>query len=253
MKLTNALITSALIAANALAFFWGRYHTLTPIIYVSGLAFASTVYVWAATRMETRDLTVLTATSVILAFIDEYAHTTAEAFTYFDRMKPSLLTVFGWGLFIPAILTVAQLLHEKLPMERLGSGTPRTAPAMISILLLIACAWKQGYLPVFSLTLAQVYVLLGVASLYYTSRHPHGWNAWVMATSLVISALMESIGAMEGMWTFRFNEALPLFMVFTWALRTWTILAFSSLLGVELPKKKQETTTKRYNRSRIPE
>ena len=233
MKHSNALIMLALIAANMLAFFWGGYHTLTPILYASGLALASAVYIWAAMRMETRDLTVLTATSVALAFIDEYAHTTAETFTYFDRMKPSPLTVFGWGLFIPAILTIAQLLHEKLPLKTLGSGTPKTAPAIITIVLLIACAWTQGYLPVLSLTLAQVYALLGVASLYYTSRNPHGWNAWVMATSLIISTLMESIGAMEGMWTFRFNEPLPLFMVFTWALRTWTVLAASSLLGVD--------------------
>ena len=123
MKLTNALIVLALIAANALAFLWGGYHTLTPILYVAGLAIASAIYIWTATRMETKDLTVLTGISVILAFIDEYAHTTAEAFTYFDHMKPSPLTVFGWGLFIPAILTVAQLLHEKLPMERLGSSS----------------------------------------------------------------------------------------------------------------------------------
>jgi len=236
MKLTNALIVSALIAANVLAFLWGGYHTLTPILYVAGLALASAVYIWTATRMETRDLTVLTGISVALAFIDEYAHTTSEAFTYFDNMMPSPLTVFGWGLLIPAILTIAQLLHQKFPMEKLGRGIPKTAPASLSIVLLIACAWTQGYLPVLSLTLAQVYVLLGVASLYYTNRHPLGWNAWVMATSLIISALMESIGAMEGMWTFRFNEPLPLFMVFTWALRTWTILAFSSRLGVELPK-----------------
>jgi hypothetical protein len=153
-------------------------------------------------------------------------------------MKPSPLTVFGWGLFIPGILTVAQLLHEKLPMERLGSSTPRTAPAIISIVLLIACVWTQGYLPILSLTLAQVYVLLGVASLYYTNWYPLGWNVWVMVASLMISALMESIGAMEGMWSFRFNEPLQFFLVFTWTLRTWTILAFSSLLGVKLPKRR---------------
>jgi hypothetical protein len=234
MKLTNALIVSALIAANVIAFLWGGYHTLTPILYVAGLALASATYIWTAMRMETRDLAVLTVTSIALAFIDEYAHTTSEAFTYFDRMMPSPLTVLGWGLFIPAILTIAQLLHEKFPMESLGRGIPKTAPASLSIVLLIALAWTQGYLPVLSLTLAQVYVVLGVASLYYTSRHPLGWNAWVMATSLIISALMEYIGAMEGMWTFLFSEPLPLFMVFTWALRTWTILAFSSSLGVEL-------------------
>jgi hypothetical protein len=236
MKLTNALIVSALIAANVLAFLWGGYHTLTPILYVTGLALASAVYIWTATKMETRNLAALTGISVALALIDEYAHTTAGAFAFYDGMKPSPLTVFGWGLFIPAILTVAQLLHEKLPLEKLGRDIPKTAPASLSIVLLIACAWTQGYIPVISLTLAQVYVLLGVASLYYTSRNPLGWNAWVMATSLAISALMESIGAMEGMWTYRFNEPLPLFMVFTWTLRTWTILAFSSLLGIDQRK-----------------
>jgi hypothetical protein len=234
MKLTNALIASAMIAANVLAFLWGGYHTLAPILFIYGLALASAIYIWMATRMETRSLAVLTTTSIALAYIDEYAHTTAGAFTYYDSMKPSPLAVLGWGLLIPAILTVARLLHEKLPMEKRGRGIPKTALTSLSIVLLIACAWTQGYLPILNLTLAQVYALLGVASLYYTSRHPPGWNVWVMAASLVVSALMESIGTMEGMWTFRFNEPLPLFIAFTWALRTWTVLAFSSLLGVEM-------------------
>ena len=236
MRLANTLIASAMIAANALAFLWGGYHALTPILYVAGLALASTVYIWAAARMEARGLAVLTAASVALACIDEYAHTTAEAFAYFDHMEPSPLAVFGWGLFIPAILTVARILNDKFPMERLGRGTPGTAPAIVSIVLLIACVWAQGYLPVFTLTLAMVYALLVVASLYYTSRNPPGWNAWAMAAALFVSALMETIGAMEGMWTFRFDEPLPLFMVFTWALRAWTVLALSSLLGVKLSK-----------------
>ena len=236
MRLTNALIASAVIASNALAFLWGGYHALTPILYVAGLALASTVYVWTATRMEARDLAVLTAASVALAYVDEYAHTAAGAFTYFDHLEPSPLAVLGWGLFIPATLTVAQILHERFPMERLGGGTPGTAPAVASIVLLIACAWAQGYLPVFTLTLAMVYALLGVASLYYTGLNPPGWNAWAMAAALFFSALMETIGATEGVWAFRFNEPLPLFMVFTWALRAWTVLALSSLLGVKLPK-----------------
>ena len=238
MKISNVFIMLALIAANVFAFFWGGYHTLAPILYVSGFVFISAICVWAALRMETRDLIVLMTVTIVFAFIDEYAHTMADAFTYFDLMKPSPLTVFGWGLFIPGILTIARLLHEKLPLESFIKDIPRIAPVVSSIVLLIVCAWTQGYLPVFGLTLVLVYVLLGVASLYYTNGHPLGWNVWVMVTSLIISALMESIGAMEGMWSFRFNEPLPLFMVFTWTLRTWTVLAFSSLLGVKLSKKR---------------
>ena len=242
MKISNVFVVLTLIAANVFAFFWGGYQALAPILYVSGFVLVSAICVWAVLRMETRDLIVLIAVTIFLAFIDEYSHTMADAFAYFDLMKPSPLTVFGWGPFILAILTVAQLLHERLPLESFIRGIPRTAPVASSIVLLIVCAWAQGYLPIFSLTLAQVYVLLCVASLYYANKHPLDWNVWMMVASLTISALMESIGAMEGMWSFRFSEPLPLFLVFTWTLRTWTILAFSSLLGVELPKQTQDQT-----------
>ncbi len=229
------MIIFGLLSATVIAFFWGGYHTLVPVLFILGLIAVSTICAWAALSMETRDLVVLTVVSLTTAVIDEYAHTSAGAFTYFDGMTPSLLTVFGWGLFILGILTVAQFLYEKIPLEAMDSDTLRSVPALISMALLIACAWIQGYFPVFTVLLVLVYTVLGLASLYYTSLHPLGWNAWVMAVGLAVGALMEFLGAMEGLWVYHFGEPLPLFMAFTWVLRTWTILAVSSLLDVEFP------------------
>lgn len=237
MKLSNTTIYVAMITANIFALYWGGYHTLMPILYISGLALTSVIYGWMSLRMKTRDLMVLTSISIIVAFIDEYSHTVAEAFTYFDRMQPSPLTVFGWGLFIPVILTLAQHLYEKISLEKLLNNIPRIAPAIISILMLIICFWTQNYFFILlQFPIALVYIFLVVSSLFYTSQQKSGWNTLVMIISLVTSALMEFIGAMEGMWTFHFNEPLQFFLLFTWTLRTWTILAIASILGVELHK-----------------
>jgi uncharacterized membrane protein len=85
----------------------------------------------------------------------------------------------------------------------------------------------QGYLGVIGLLLAVVYLLMGFTSVYYTSLHPLGWNVSVMVSSVAIGAVMEFMGATEGMWSFYFLEPIPPFMAFTWSLRTWTILLVS--------------------------
>jgi len=81
--------------------------------------------------------------------------------------------------------------------------------------------------------LVSVYILLFTSSLYYSHRYPLGWNFWVMVTSLILSTLMEYMGGIEGLWVYQNNEPMAFFIAFTWTLRTWTILAASSLLGVE--------------------
>ncbi len=233
MNFKNLLIILALLSGTVIAFLWGGYHTLTPVLFILGFIAVTAICAWAAIRMETRDFVVVTVVSLATAVVDEYAHTSAGAFTCFDGVTPSPLTVFGWGLFIMGNLTISQFLHEKIPLETLDSGALRVAPALISMALLIACAWIQGYFPVFTVLLVLVYIVHGVASLYYSYLHPLGWNVWVMAVSLVVGALMEFLGAMEGLWVYRFGEPLPLFMAFTWTLRTWTILAVSSLFDVD--------------------
>jgi hypothetical protein len=99
--------------------------------------------------------------------------------------------------------------------------------------MLIDSAWIQGYLPFFGLTLASVYILLFTASLYYSHKHPLGWNFWVMVTSIILSAFMEYLGGIEGLWVYQGNEPMAFFIAFTWTLRTWSILAVSSLFGAK--------------------
>jgi hypothetical protein len=226
-----------LISATIASFFWGGYHTLMPIMFLSGLVFTSAIYLWSSLYMETRKLVTLTIVSMLISLLDEFAHTSSGTFTYFDEMTPSPLTVFGWGILALNIIAISQFIFQRAPLVDLDGSISRILLVLISILLLIVSVITQGYLRFFDSFLIIFYAFLSLASLYYSYIHQFGWNMWVMITSLIISAIMEYIGGVEGLWVYYFNEPMAIFIIFTWTLRIFTILAVSSLLGVEIQEK----------------
>jgi len=230
----NLMIVFALICATTVSFFWGGYQTLTPLLFLSGLFFVSVICLWSSSYMETRSLVTLSVVAMVLAFVDEYAHTSSGAFSYFDGMTPSLLAVFGWSLFVLGIVASAQFLYHRKPLGSLDGSASRSLLVLIPFFLLIVCAWAQGYLRFFNLLLVSVYIFLFTASLYYSYSHQFGWCMWVVISSLIFSATMEYLGGIEGLWVYQYNEPTAFFIVFTWTLRVLTILAASSLLGVEI-------------------
>lgn len=227
----NVLIVYLLFATTLVAFFWGGYHDLRPTLFLAGLFASSVVSVWGSMMRGPRSLIVLMGVTLVTGLVDEYAHTRAGAFAYFDGLEPSPLTVFGWSLFVLNILTVARFIEKIVPLKDGGGRLSRAAPCLVSIALLVLSMYFQGYIPVMSPLLVVVYALMGAASLYYSSLNRLSWNFSVMTSAIAIGVSMEFIGAMEGMWSFRFMEPLSLFMAFTWSLRTWTILSVSRLLG----------------------
>jgi hypothetical protein len=230
----NLLIIVALISATTAAFFWGGYHTLMPFMFLSGLVLASAISLWSSLYLETRSLVTITTVTLALSAIDEYAHSSSGAFSYFDGMAPSPLTVFGWGLLVLGILAIARFLDQKLPMDRQDTNVTRILLVLTPALLLIASSWAQGYLRFFSPLLVSVYIIQFSASLHYSYSHRFSWSIWVAASSLIFSALMEYLGGVEGLWVYQSNAPMAAFIVFTWVLRVMTILEVTSLLGVEI-------------------
>jgi hypothetical protein len=205
-----------------------------PFMFISGLVFSSAVYLWSSLYMETRKLVTLTIVTIVISLFDEFAHTSSGAFSYFDGMTPSPLTVFGWGILALSIIAIAQLLYQRAPLEELDGKIVRSLLVMMSIFLLIVSVLTQGYLRFFDPLLIFVYFFLSIASLYYSYIHKFGWSAWVMITSLIIGTIMEYLGGVEGLWVYQSNEPMAVFIVFTWTLRILTILAVSTLFGVEI-------------------
>ena len=234
MNNKKPLIVFVLICATVASFFWGGYHALMPWLFLSGLSIVSVICLWSSSYIDTRSLVTLTIASMVLAAVDEYAHTSSGAFRYFDGMTPSPLAVFGWSLFVLGIVATAKFLHQRIPLGSLDGSASRVILPLIPFFLVIVLAWAQGYLRFFDPLLISVYFCLFAASLYYSRLHQYGWCIWVVISSLIFSAIMEYLGGIEGLWVYQFDEPMALFIVFTWALRVLTILAVSSFFGVEI-------------------
>ncbi len=237
MNAKNLFVVGWVITAITAAFLILEYYTLAPYIFIVGLAGAAFVGLWRANRMKTHDLVILVVISIIVAFFDEFAHTSSGVLTYFDLNIPSLLTVMGWSLFILVIITVTEYISRTPLMKQLNKFDKpefKILPALIAIIATIILIWAQGYLGVFDPFLTGVYVTLGLVSLYYSQLRSVGWNLSILISSVLIGGAMEFLGGIEGMWWYFYLEPMAWFMVFTWALRTWTILTCCSFLGVKL-------------------
>lgn len=243
MNPKNLFIVGWIITAIAASFLILEYYTLSPIFFLIGLAGAAFIGLWRANRMKTRDLVFLVGFSIIIALLDEFAHTSSGILIYFDLNTPSLLTVMGWPLFILVILTVSEYLSRTTVLRQLDKmegkwhGTSlvvfmRAFPAILAIIMIVGVAYAQGYLSLFSPLLAATYVALGLISLYYTQLRSGGWNLSILISSVAIGGAMELLGGLEGLWWYFYLEPMAWFMMFTWALRTWAILTCCHLVGV---------------------
>jgi UDP-2,3-diacylglucosamine pyrophosphatase LpxH len=229
----NLFLILALVAANIIAFFWGGYHTLTPIFYVGGFLAICVISAWASNRWQSKDLAVLALSATLLSFVDEYAHTSIGTLTYFDRAVPSLLTVFGWSVFMIFLVAASRFIANIRWLQLEDREKLRIFPVVVTLVLILAVVILQGFLNIFGWVIVLVYLLLFAASFYYTAHHSLKWNLLLMVMSLVFGFCMEYVGGMEGLWAFRFQNPVSLLILFSWPLRVWAVNALCYIVGVD--------------------
>lgn len=237
MDVKKLVLLSLLYLANIWAFFFGGYYVLRPWFFVIGLVLASAVCFLASLDLSSDEFAILTLVTILTALLDEYVHTQHGIFNYYDGLKPSPLTVFGWGVFIISILKVSSVLYNKWGYRIDSLSIPSFWPSVAKVLSLFFAALITGYIPVFTLIFYALYVVMIACSILYTSGSALGWNVAVIVSSIIIGGVMEGMGAREGVWSFYFGEPIALFMTFTWSLRVHTILIVSKILGYDLQQK----------------
>lgn len=237
INMKNLFVISVVVLANFISFFIGGYHTLLPTFFLVGLIGTSVIGAWVANGIGTMDLVIFIIIATIVAAIDEYAHTSVGTLTYFDNGVPSLLTVFGWSLFIMLLVTLSKFLMRFRIFDIKDQRILRISPVIVSLILVSIVAVVQEYFISFDWLLFLVYVMLGSASLYYTYRNPLKWNILLMITSLLFGFLMEFMGRWEGLWTFRFMEPVSLLILFSWPLRIWTVNSFCLFFDVDFSRR----------------
>ena len=239
MNTKNLLIFLAVAVAMVWSFINGGYSALMPIFFLAGLVIAVCVGGWQVTRVTTTFLVLFLFFALGVAAVDEYAHTSAGTLVYFDHGIPSLLTVLGWGIFMPGILFIAGLLERKTAFVSLTTIIVRyryyrILPVIITCSLIAAMVLVQGYAGMITPLLLLVYLVLTVCAGYYAYRQPLTWILSLFIASVVVGGIMESGGAWEGLWYFHFNEPISLFILFSWPLRIWTVLGLCLLFGSDI-------------------
>jgi UDP-2,3-diacylglucosamine pyrophosphatase LpxH len=227
------MVILVLILANVFAIFWGKYYTLTPILFYAGLAAICAISAWVSIEWQTKNLVVIAVSATLLSFIDEYAHTSVGTLAYFDGYVPSLLTVFGWSIFMIFLVGATKFISNIRWLQVEDHNKLRTLPVVISLGLIITSIIVQGYLDIFNWVIILVYLLLFAASFYYTSVHQLKLNLLMMAISLAFGLSMEYVGGMEGLWTFRFQDPVSLLILFSWPLRLYAVNALCAVAGVD--------------------
>lgn len=228
----SGVVMIAVVIANLTSLLIGGYHTLVPVFYLIGLLGTAAFSTWATSGLSVRAVVTWVGATTFIAVVDEYVHTAVGTLTYFDQLMPSPLTVFGWSLFLTPVLTVAIYVKSYRIIDLTDRPLFRVTPAILALLLVVIAAGVHGYFTEFAWGLALLYVGLGLTSLYYTRAHSFKWNLSLMALSLAFGFLMEALGQLEGLWTFRFGEPVSLLILFSWPLRTWTSLTLCERLHV---------------------
>jgi UDP-2,3-diacylglucosamine pyrophosphatase LpxH len=229
----NLLVILILVVANVSAFILGGYYALTPIFFVIGFTAICLADVYASISWQTKNLIVLAVSAIVVSFVDEFAHTSAGTLTYYDHSTPSLLTVFGWSIFMIFLVAAAKFTTNIPGLQITDRTKLRTFPVFVCLILILAVSLTQDYLSVFNWVLVLLYLLLFAASFYYTSTHSLKWNILTMILSIGFGIVMEYLGGMEGLWTFRFQDPISLLILFSWPLRFWTVTALCYIVGVD--------------------
>lgn len=228
----NLVIILVLILANVFAIFWGKYYVLNPILFYVGLGTICVISAWMSLEWQTKNLVVLAVSATLLSFMDEYAHTSVGTLAYFDGGVPSLLTVFGWSIFMVFLVGATKFVANVPWLQVKDYKKLRTLPVVMSLALIVASILVQDYLGIFNWVIILVYLLLFGASFYYTHVHQFKLNLLMMAISLAFGLSMEYVGGMEGLWTFRFQDPVSFLILFSWPLRFYTVTALCTLAGV---------------------
>lgn len=247
MNKKNLALFSALCVAMIFAFIAGGYLALMPLFFIAGLFVAGIAGAWVAVKTSTRFMALFLFFATLIAVLDEYAHTSAGTLAYFDHGIPSLLTVFGWGIFLSGILCIACLVM-RLPAIACRTTFPekhritRILPALISSSLVATMVMVQGYVSLFTAVLFFIYVVLVTGACYYTYHQPLVWNFVLFIVSILFGGVMELFGSWDGLWRYNFHEPVSLFILFSWPLRVWTVLGLCHLCGSDIRQGPESAT-----------
>lgn len=230
----SIIMSIILVIGSILGFLAGGYAGQATTLYIliftgsMGLAF------WFAIRLPAGDLAALGLSSFILAVVVETTMSAAGLWSYISSNgMPLLYPYLAFSVLFLVIMFVARLLDTVL-MKIQKPAIPAILAVPVTVVIIFALMWAEGYTDLVNLPAVLVYVFLISLSLYYVFRSPTSYVLSLLIGALIMATAMEAAGAVSGLWSYPYSSIVPLFLPFSWILNAFAVHGICLLFGVDL-------------------
>ncbi len=245
---TNVFIL-LLLAEAALLGFWMDGYVRNSSFFDLNFLFAIVVSILAAVRMKTRNLLALILSSAAVMFV-------VERLISFDTgivletdiirggivdyansfAGPTLFVVTAWALLMVVVFGLSDLFRLWFSRLRIFDKLERWRPLPFAAAAAVFFIffYLEGYFGVVKREVLVLYSVLVLVGLFFSNRCSIDWNAALVFVSVAIVGYMELVGSLAGIWSYRFCEALPIFVTIAGAVYSGAILGVARLVGVDL-------------------
>lgn len=235
-KWTNLAIFSVLALLSIFGFVSGGYLAISSLEFTLGFLFALILAALFAMRMQTKHLVAISSTSILIAYLVERFAMLAGMWLwhYVEGAAPPLFAIFSMPIFMIVIIGLSHGLRRVFAYVDLSGRRFRIAPFVLILFAFAAFLWFEGYLAIATPEIIAIYAAFALLGLFYNNRQTLDWNLAFATVATALGGTMELLGTSAGLWSFAFDEGMPVFIIFAWALNGWAVCGIAQIFGADL-------------------
>ena len=233
-KRTNLAIFSVLALLSIFGFVSGGYLAISSLEFALGFLFALILAALFAMRMQTKHFVAVSSASILIAYLVERFAVLAGMWHYVDGAAPPLFALFSMPIFMIVIIGLSHGLRRVFAYVDLSGRRFRIAPFVLILFAFAAFLWFEGYLAIATPEIIAIYAAFAVLGLFYNNRQTLDWNLAFATVATALGGTMELLGTSAGLWSFAFDEGMPVFISFAWALNGWAVCGIAQIFGADL-------------------
>lgn len=231
-KRTNLALFSVLALLSLFGFVKGGYPAKASLEFILGFAFALVFAGWFSSRMKTRHFVTVSLSSILVAYLVERYAVLAGMWSYLEGAAPPLFALFSIPVFVLAVIGFSHFLKRAFAYVNLSGKRFRIVPFALILLALVAFLQFEGYLAIATREILTIYAAFAVLGLFFNSKQSLDWNLAFVVVAVALGGIMELLGALSGLWWYKFGETLPVFISLAWALNAWAACGIAQVLGI---------------------
>jgi len=233
-KNINLAILSILALVSLFGFVTGGYLMKSSLYYSLGYLFSFIFAAIFATRMKTKHFAAMSLASILVSFLLEFYAVRAGMWHYIDSPGLPIYAMFSTPILVINIIGFSDFLRKAFAYVELSRSKLRMVPFILMLLGFILFLQFENYLAVISPEVIAVYSAFIIIGLFHNNRQTFDWNLAVASVSIVCGFITEFLGASSGLWSYAYNEPLPVFLILGWTLNVWAVCGIAQVFKINL-------------------